>query len=131
MIKKSAFVFLLIIAFCIGCVSRQTIKSPDSAATKKNRVVFSGGAGDSYETAVIINGTSKSRDAVMAEYDYISQLFGEKDNAWKVEEQSMIKEGNKTFDMIRVRIIVNDKMHFLYFDISSVVSRKKNAAKDN
>jgi hypothetical protein len=116
-----------------GCVSRQTVKFSNSGDSKKGQIVFTGGTGDSYETAIVIKapqGFRKQEDAVGAEYDYISGLYGKKDKEWKVEEQSMVKEDGKTYDIVRVQILVNGKLHFFYFDISSFIKKPKTPEKD-
>jgi hypothetical protein len=110
-----------IMAICCGCLSRQAVKTGDSNNAKKSKITFSGGSGDSYETAIIIKGTQynkKTEDAVAAEYDYISGMYGKKDKDWIVEEQSMVQEKGKVYDMVRSKILSNGKMHFFYFDIS-------------
>jgi hypothetical protein len=113
--------FLGVLTFS-ACISRQTVKVNENPAEKKSAINFSGGAGDSYETAIILksaNGSvKKQEDAVAGEYDYISSLYGKKDKEWAVAEQSMVKEDKKVYDMIRVKIIQNGKLHFFYFDIT-------------
>jgi hypothetical protein len=120
--KTKIFVGALCIAVALyGCLSRQTVKVGDSENSKKGQITYSGGGGDSYETAIIIKGTPKIKKtefAVAAEYDYISGLYGKKDKEWIVEEQSMVQEKDRVYDMVRVKILSNAKMHFFYFDIT-------------
>ena len=42
----------------------------------------------------------------------------------------MVKEDGKTYDMVRVQILVNGKLHFFYFDISSFIKKPKTPEKD-
>ncbi len=110
-----------------GCLSRQTTKTGNDSM-KKGQIEYSGGGGDSYETAIVIKGTQynkKPEDAVAAEYDYISGLYGKKDKDWIVEEQSIVKENDKTYDMVRVKILTNGRMHFFYFDITYFSKKPK------
>ncbi len=119
--KKTVVMVICMVAFLYGCLSRQTVKINDAENMKKGQITYSGGAGDSYETAIIIRGThynKKPENAVAAEYDYISGLYGKKDKEWIVEEQSSGQEKDKTYDMVRVKILSNGKMHFFYFDIT-------------
>jgi hypothetical protein len=115
------FLVLGVLTFS-ACISRQTVKVNENPEEKKGAIVFSGGAGDSYETAIVLKSVNRSvkkqEDAVAGEYDYISSLYGKKDKEWAVAEQSMVKEDKRVYDMIRVKIIQNDKMHFFYFDIT-------------
>jgi hypothetical protein len=119
--KKIIFIAVSIAAVFSGCLSRQTVKISDLESIKKGQIIFSGGSGDSYETAIIVKGTQynkKPENAVAAEYDYISGLFGKKDKEWAVEEQTSGQENSKVYDMVRVKILSNGKMHFFYFDIT-------------
>ncbi|HEX7509775.1 MAG TPA: hypothetical protein VF335_00610 [Chitinivibrionales bacterium] len=128
MIKKYLCALACIMVIVAACVSRQSVKTGGAGDLKKDQIVFSGGAGDSYETAIIIKAPQtmrKQEDAIAAEYDYISGLYGKKDKEWAVEEQSMVKENEKVYDMVRAKIISNGKLHFFYFDISAFVKKPK------
>lgn len=121
MTKKLLYGLAVITAMGGACISRQGVSGGSSSNGNKGQIEFSGGAGDSYQTAIILRGTQgmrKQEEAVAAEYDYISALYGKKDKEWTVKEQSTIKENDKTYDMVRVQIVTNGKMHFFYFDIS-------------
>ena len=110
----------LMFIFC-SCLSRQTVKVTDPDNSKKSQVTFLGGTGDSYETAIVVKGNQynkKPEAAVAAEYEYIGALYGKKDKEWVVEEQTSGQENNKVYDMVRVKILANGKMHFFYFDIT-------------
>ena len=133
MIKTLLFSLACTVVFLPGCISRQSVKMGGAENSNKDQIVFSGGAGDSYETAIIIKAPlelRKQEEAVAAEYNYISGLYGKKDKEWKVEEQSMVQENGKTYDMVRVQIIINGKLHFFYFDISSFVKKPKPVEKE-
>lgn len=126
--KTHSVYFLLSVALAFSaCISRQTIKVSETPADKKGTIVFSGGTGESYETAVILKSsnrsTKKQEDAVAGEYEYISSLYGKKGKDWVVEEQSMVKENKRVYDMVRVKILQNDKMHFFYFDITEFTKK--------
>jgi hypothetical protein len=125
---KTLLVVICLAAVFSSCLSRQTIKINDAENIKKGQVTYSGGSGDSYETAIIIRGTQynkKPENAVAAEYDYISGMYGKKDKEWVVEEQSSGQEKDKVYDMVRVKISSNGKMHFFYFDISFFSKKPK------
>ncbi|MGB7567750.1 MAG: hypothetical protein WBM07_07815 [Chitinivibrionales bacterium] len=119
---NSVYALLFVAIIFSACGSRQTVKVSETPDDKKGAIIFSGGAGDSYETAIVLKSANravkKQEDAVAGEYDYISSLYGKRDKEWVVEEQSMVKENNRVYDMVRVKIVQNDKMHFFYFDIT-------------
>jgi hypothetical protein len=119
--KKAIVIGICMVAVFSGCLSRQTVKINDAEKMKPGQITFSGGSGDSYETAIIVKGNQynkKPENAVAAEYDYISGLYGKKDKEWIVEEQSSGQEKDRVYDMVRVKILSNGKMHFFYFDIT-------------
>ncbi len=133
MTKKLLYGLALITAIGGACISRQGVSGGSSTDANKGQIEFSGGTGDSYETAIILRGTQgmrKQEEAVAAEYDYISGLYGKKDKEWIVEEQSTIKENDKTYDMVRVKIVTNGKMHFFYFDITYFIKKHPQPVKE-
>jgi hypothetical protein len=126
--RHHIIITVILMCFCCGCISRQTLKETPAEKTKKNLISYSGGSGDSYETAIVINaskGFLSSRDLASAEYDYINGIYGKKDNDWSVAEQSRVSEDGKNYDMIRARINKNDKLHFFIFDVDALTSKPR------
>ena len=83
-----------------------------------NRVVISGGPGDTVENAVVITADS-SFAGVEAEYAYIAGVCGERGTAWKLVSQTQFTgEDGKNFDEISVRLADGTTRNF-YFAIDS------------
>jgi hypothetical protein len=116
----------VIVVFLVGCASRQADsimgdKKVEVAETAK----YSGGKGDGPEDAVVITGVHKQTEGVVAEYDYISTLHGEKNKNWSLYGQSIIKEKDKIFDVIEIKLIdFNGEKRIYYFDVSSFPWKK-------
>jgi hypothetical protein len=111
-----------------GCASRQidSLKGVDKVELA-NKVRYSGGKGDSPEDAVVITGVSKQTEGVVAEYDYISSLHGEKNKSWSLYEQTILKEEDKVFDVITINLIdLNGEQRIYYFDVTSFPWKKNN-----
>lgn len=109
----------------VGCVSRQTVKVNETKVLKKGRITYQGGAGDSYETAVVIVGPKDQKEGVAAEYDYITMQYGAKGKEWRVSEQGIVREQDKVYDMIAVEVIGADQTHYVYFDITNCAWKPK------
>lgn len=85
---------------------------------------FSGGDGNSIETAVIINANS-TFDGIIKEIAYISSFHGDKGSGWNLKVQYLKKAGNKSYDILEV--ILNDgKVKTYYFDISKFFGKYGN-----
>ncbi len=78
---------------------------------------YSGGDGQTPETAVVINFTT-SAQGVHAEYQYLEQHFGRQDKDWKVEMRYNKTRENKTFEWFVISFPSGEK-RTVYFDITA------------
>jgi hypothetical protein len=111
--------------FLGGCMSRATQSVNEHPLKKWEAVQISGGDGNSYENAVVVNGGKDFEDAVTAEYKFISESWGEKDKDWNVVEKTTVTENGKSYDMIQVDIPKVGEKHFYYFDITRCAKKRK------
>lgn len=81
--------------------------------------VYSGGNGDSADTAVIINVTN-SMAGIPAEYAYVQQQCGQKDVDWTLETQMQASQGGKEFDVMTVALKAGGTRTF-WFDITALL----------
>jgi hypothetical protein len=120
-----AILVLGALLFC-GCASRQEMgmnKADSSEVAAK--VNFSGGKGDSPEDAVKINGVHKQSERLVAEYNYISNIHGEKNKSWSISGQTILKEKDKVFDVIEIKLLdFNSEQRIYYFDVTSFPWKK-------
>lgn len=78
--------------------------------------LFSGGPGDSFETAIIIN-TSSGKAGVAAESQFISSLYGVREKDWSKTIQSLVWHQGRPYDVISIEL--NDgTTKDIYFDVS-------------
>lgn len=107
-----------------SCGNRQTMK-----VEQKNelpaRIQFSEGNGDSYEDAVIITGVHKQHEGLDAEYSYISQKHGIKNQDWRVVGQTIIREKNNVYDIIEISLTSDSDRRIYYFDVTAFPWKKK------
>ena len=83
-------------------------------------ILFHGGQGYSIEDAIKVIGAKNSVQGVTAEYQYLTQRFGQKDKDWSLISQALLKENNKSYD--KMSINVDDKQIDLFFDITEFLT---------
>lgn len=84
-----------------------------------NKILYEGGDGKSLKTAIIIMGVVNEQLGVMAEYEYISKIYGQAPTYWKPIKQSSMNKNGKRFDVITIITIPENKEVSYYFDISN------------
>jgi len=82
----------------------------------KNLYTYSGGTGESRESAIVIHAQSASV-GVMAEYQHIESIFGKQDVDWTLKLQMKSSNNNREYDVLSIETKVGDKRKF-YFDIT-------------
>ena len=88
----------------------------DFLKLKKKQGLYAGGNGESIETAVIIN-TANSMIGISAEYKFITSRYGQKDVEWTREIQSVMRSGNRQYDVVLIKLKDGQEKSF-YFDIT-------------
>jgi hypothetical protein len=84
---------------------------------KDSMSTFSGGNGDSFESAVVIN-AADSLTGVKAEYDFVINQCGQRGKDWDLHEQIMSPHNGKPHDVFVVKLS-NGQIRTFYFDISN------------
>jgi hypothetical protein len=75
------------------------------------------GSGKSTKNAIKILGIGNHFGYVMAEYQYLSMRFGEREKDWKLKKQQLITEGDKHYDKM-VLEFPDGTQEIVYFDVS-------------
>jgi len=78
---------------------------------------FEGGDGSSIENAVKIIGASGSMQGIRAEYEYLAGKFGIRGRDWELVMQSLLNDGGKDYDLMRVRLKDGTEIT-VFFDIT-------------
>ena len=84
---------------------------------KKQPRLFSGGNGDSFETAIVVN-ADNSLVGIEAEYSYIADQCGEPHRDWNLESQGLREHGGKPYDVLTIALSSGETRTF-YFDIAN------------
>jgi hypothetical protein len=77
--------------------------------------IYSGGDGSSIEAAVVIT-TTHTAEGIQAEYDYISNIYGQNGRDWKPLKQALLHHADKPYDALSIVLSSGDQKT-LYFDI--------------
>ncbi len=86
-------------------------------ASPQAKISFSGGPGDTPETAVVIAGAKNSMEGIGAEYRYLEQKFGRRGVGWQLKRQSLYHQQGKVYDRMELEFKDGSKKT-LYFEIS-------------
>ena len=69
------------------------------------------------EEAVIILGAKNEMEGVDAEYNWLEERFGKQNISWEMNDQQFIDEGDKQFDVLRIKFR-DGKIEEFWFDIT-------------
>jgi hypothetical protein len=86
---------------------------------KEAPVIFSGGDGSSRDTAIVIGVDDPSR-GIKAEYEYMEQIYGSRNVAWKRDMQVKSRLEGRHYDIISIVLVDGTKKVF-WFDITQFV----------
>lgn len=70
------------------------------------------------EEAVIILGAKNEMEGVDAEYNWLEERFGKQNINWELNDQELINEGDKQFDVMRIKFR-DGKIKEFWFDITN------------
>lgn len=70
------------------------------------------------EEAVIILGAKDEMEGVDAEYNWLEERFGKQNINWELIDQQLIDEGDKQFDVLRIKFR-DGKSEEFWFDITN------------
>lgn len=113
-------VIRVVVVCCVvlfGCTQRNYVKK-----AKKQQVIstvrYAGGSGESAVEAVVIKGVKKKSDVVAAEYQFITQKHGERGSGWSLIGQTVVREENKLFEVIEIKVGDASGRRIYYFDVT-------------
>ena len=79
-----------------------------------NQIIYEGGDGSSVENAIIIKNATTTHDGIEAEYTWIEKKHGE----YNTIKQSTKALNDKWYDIITVRLLSDNKIVKIFFDIT-------------
>jgi len=126
---KTRIPVFLSLMLLIACASHQMPSRYRSSLGSE--ILYSGGNGETKETAIIIRGAPRQSEGVEAEYYFLSKIFGEKDKVWQVHGQTMFREEKRVFDVIEIQLIPSQKKIIFYFDVSKLPWERNSPRQEN
>jgi hypothetical protein len=118
------YLLLLMMVIAAGCASQEQAVRKNTAQAA---VTFSGGNGESGDSAIVIHGIEKPSEGVEAEYRYLSQLHGIKDKSWRVESQVITREEKNVYDVIEIMLVPSSQKRIYYFEVIRFSGKRKPA----
>jgi hypothetical protein len=88
-----------------------------TAQAGQSSIRFAGGPGDSRANAVIIKGAPDSIVGSRAEYQYLTELFGQRNVAWRLFKQELSQTDDQTFEVLTIDL-ADGTRRVIYFDIT-------------
>ncbi len=78
--------------------------------------LFSGGNGDSFETAVVIN-AEDTFSGIDAEHEYLDRRFGKRQIDYQINKQALHERGAEAYDIFTITLSTGE-VKTCYFNIS-------------
>lgn len=119
--------WMVLTSLCLlvfACGGRSGIAESGRPVQKKSSLSYSN-SGESCDSAIVITGIANADEASQAEYDYISSLYGKRDQQWKLIEQTRIDEEKASCDMLGFKVVATSQERFLYFKAKRKAKVKK------
>ncbi len=86
---------------------------------KIGKITLTGGDGSSVENAIIIKGAKNSSEGIRAEYQYIENIYGQRNKEWKFVSQSLLHDKGKSYDKLSIKVVETKKKIDFFFNITS------------
>ena len=116
----------LLCIICIAlysCSPRQPISSL-STMDLSPTISYSEDKGESFHDAVIVSGVRNQREAIAAEYKYISDHHGQRGKDWFLVGQTIIHDQQKVVDVVEIQLANSVDRKLIYFDATNLLLSK-------
>lgn len=80
-------------------------------------MIYKGGNGSNSDEAVAIIGANDELEGIDGEYIWLEEKFGEQDVLWELIDQESIDEGDKKYDILKIKFPNGDEKE-IWFDIT-------------
>ena len=91
-------------------------------ANKPTGVTVGGGSGESPESPLVIRGANFDLAGTYAEFAYLTEVYGQKDEQWKLISHSHGRYGDREIDTIEIEF-PDGKRQSVFFDISESLGK--------
>ena len=81
-------------------------------------IFYKSGDGSTKEKAIFVLGASNETEGIDAEYHWLEEKYSKQNIDWELVDQQLIDEGDKQYDILRIKFRSGDVKEF-WFDITS------------
>jgi hypothetical protein len=81
-------------------------------------MTYKGGNGLDSKEAIIIVGAKDELEGIDGEYIWLEEKYGEQDFGWELIDQQSIDEGDKKYDILKIKFLNGEEREF-WFDITN------------
>ena len=116
---KVSVVVVALLVF-VSCSSR-LYTSSDGGLNGNAAVHFSDNSGESFNEAIVVYGINSSKEAIDAEYKYISDRHGIRGQDWFLLGQTIVAEKSKVVDVVEFRLSTPADRRVIFFDAGNFI----------
>ena len=80
-------------------------------------ITYGGGNGSTQQDTIIVLVAKDETEGVDSEYNWLEEKFGKQNISWELNDQELIDEGNKQYDILRIKFPSGELKEF-WFDIT-------------
>ncbi|GGG93297.1 hypothetical protein GCM10011416_07990 [Polaribacter pacificus] len=113
---KKNVIYLCFLLVAVACSTSK--KAVNVQYNLSNNVVITGGDGYSFDKAKVVI-AKNSREGIASEYEYLDKVYGKMHTDWVLVSQSLQYYKKKPFDVLKIKLIKNNKELRVHFNISS------------
>jgi len=109
--KISIFFLVAMLSFCISAPF--AIGGAEDVVLERD--------GSSMEKAIVIKYTGDYFQSIGQEYEIIEKQFGVRGEQWEMSLQMMRREGDRSYDVIEIKLLPSGEETAVYFDITDLI----------
>jgi hypothetical protein len=102
----------------VSCTNRSIINNNTSLDANFSMVPDSG----SFHEAVVVYSAESPKGLFTAEYQYISDLYGQRGSDWFLMSQTIVREKDKIVDVVEIKGKKPFEQNVIFFDVTNSFS---------
>ncbi|TBN04671.1 hypothetical protein EYD45_05255 [Hyunsoonleella flava] len=107
----------VILTSCGGSKSYSSVENRSSKSSS-SKAYYEESSGLSMEDAVVIH-ASGSMQGIPLEYEFVGKKEGQRGIDWGLVQQSLVHEGNKSYDVLVIKVFKTNEEKTYFFDITN------------
>jgi len=112
----------------VSCSNRMLTTGNTSPDAPPSTVRILENDGGSFHKAAVVYDALSPNELFAAEYDYISNLYGQRGDDWFLMSQTIIRQNDKIIDVVELQGKEPSDQKVIFFDVTDVYNNKKGSA---